>query len=238
MDDDIKKMREEVIAYSKRMLNESNIEFDNEKLDIFKSHIKDLLIIKRAYEDKLPNLRAKAEKEIVKFEFSKGGELIHRGYYCPSPIFEYIVGNVKRGRLLKRKPDFGKFTYEYGFDKEGNLIRVRGVNEFTKPTSRYDEEYLIYKGNVVYGLEFDTLGELSVVSKCNYENGNIVKYERCVCSIEEFADLNYEEYKYEGNCLTEVVLFFNIRPEIGIYEEGKYIVEQDDNGKIVKLTAF
>jgi hypothetical protein len=41
---------------------------------------------------------------------------------------------------------------------EGRLLRVKGVNEFTTPDSGFNEEYLIYIGDVVYGLEFDNLG--------------------------------------------------------------------------------
>lgn len=118
-------------------------------MNSFKKEIQALISVKKEYENRLDQLRTSADKEVTKFEYSKGGEVMHRGYYCPSPIFEYIYGNVKRGRLLKRKPDFGKFSYEYGFNKDGRLIRVKGVNEFTTPNSHFDEEYLIYDQDIV-----------------------------------------------------------------------------------------
>jgi hypothetical protein len=114
------------------------------------------------------------------------------------------------------------------------LLRVRGVNEFTTPYSRFDEEYLIYKNDIVCGIEFDNMGQIEAVSRCTYENEKIIKYERCVGGTPQFADLYYEEYFYEQNKLSEVTTF-NVTPQVEIYEEQKYKVELNENGKIVKL---
>lgn len=63
---------------------------------------------------------------------------------------------MKRGRLYKKKvPELGGYSYEYGFDQDGKLLRVKRVHEF-----RFDEEYLVYIGDVEYGLQFNNVGEL------------------------------------------------------------------------------
>ena len=232
--DDFERMLDQLQQSAKEEIKKSNIQIDKDKLSYFKDIISDLITIRNEYEDKISELRTSTEKVITKFEYSKGGEIIHRGYYCPSPILDLIVGNAKRGRLLKRKPDFGKYSYEYVFDKENRLVRVRGVNEFTTPDSRYDEEYLIYNKDIVYGVEFDNMNEINTVSRCTYENGNIIKYERSLCGTQQYADLYYEEYSYKDNMLSEVSAF-NVTPQIEIYEEQKYKVELNENGKIVKL---
>lgn len=41
-------------------------------------------------------------KQVVRYEVGVGGELMHRGYYCPSLVEDIIVGNAKRGRIAKR----------------------------------------------------------------------------------------------------------------------------------------
>lgn len=232
--DDFERMLEELLQSAKEEIKKSNILIDQDKLRDFNNIILELIVIRNEYEDKLPQLRESAEKAITQLEYSKGGETIHRGYYCPSPILDLIVGNAKRGRLLKRKPDFGKFTYEYGFDIDNRLIRVREVNEFTTPDTRYNEEYLIYNKNIVFGIEFDNTGEINTVSRCTYENGNITKYERSLCGIQQYADLYYEKYSYKDGSFSEVSTF-NITPQIGIYEEQKYMVKLNENSKIVEL---
>ncbi|PFP22595.1 hypothetical protein COJ96_25340 [Bacillus sp. AFS073361] len=143
---------------------------------------------------------------------------------------------MKRGRLFKKKkPEFGNYSYGYGFDKDGMLLRVKGVNEFTTPDSRFDEEYLIYIDEIVYGLEFDNLGEIVAVSKCIYENEKLVKYERSICGMEKFADLHYEEYTYESDRLSEVGLCFHINPQVELYDEERLSVEHDEDGNIIRL---
>lgn len=232
--DEFESMLEEMRQSTIDRIKNSNIQIDIEKLNQFKVIISDLVSFRNQYEEKLPQLRIEVEKEIVKVEYSKGGETIHRGYYCPSPVLDLIVGGLKRGKLFKRKPDFGRYSYEYGYDTNNKLIRVRGVNEFTTPDSRYDEEYLVYENDIVYGVEFDNMGDVDAVSRCTFENGNIVKYERSVCSLPQYADLYLEEYVYENNMLSEVRTF-EVTPRIELYEEQKYKVELDEDGKITKL---
>ncbi|MCF2941899.1 hypothetical protein L1N85_26625 [Paenibacillus alkaliterrae] len=238
--DEFEKMMSEINESTAKMIAElkASRQFDPAILNAFKNDVTELISIKHEYADKLSELRASVEKEVVRLEYSKGGETIHRGYYCPSPVLDLIVGGKKRGRLFKKKiPEFGSYSYEYGFDKDDRLIRVKGINEFTTPNSRFDEEYLIYRKNIVYGVEFDHLGKLHVVSKCAYNNGNIIKYEQSVCWMEIDADLYYEEYTYENNKLSEVHVFYNIEPLLGIYSESRYLVDQDEDAKIIRLTG-
>ncbi|KAB7709063.1 hypothetical protein F9802_02765 [Bacillus aerolatus] len=223
----------QLIADERRNLH---IEIDHEKLSAFKETISELANIKNEYKSNLSQLRNLTEREVGQFEYSKGGETIHRGYYCPSPIYDLIVGNAKRGRLLKKKPEFGKYSYEYGFDNQDRLIRVRGVNEFTTPISRFDEEYLIYEKDIIYSVEFSNTGEINVVSKCTYNDGNIVKYERSLVIFEEDADLHFEKYYYKNNKLSEVSIF-QVTPSIEMYGEQKYTVELNEDEQIVKLVG-
>jgi len=92
----------------------------------------------------------------------------------------------------------------------------------------------MYNKNIVYGLGFDTRGEINVVSRCTYDNGNIVKYEYCDCGLQEYANLYYEEYFYENNVLSKTTVF-DVIPKIDFYTEDKYEIELNESGKIVKL---
>ncbi|WP_227936421.1 hypothetical protein [Alkalihalobacillus deserti] len=213
-------------------------QMDQSVLDGFVKIIAELVNIKHDFGNKLFELRAAVEEQVVRLEYSKGGETIHRGFYCPSLVQDIVVGGAKRGRLFKKKiPEFGNYSYEYGFDKDGRLLRIKGMHEFSTPDSGFDEEFLLYNGNVVYGLEFTHIGELELVSRCFYDNGKLLKYERSQCGMEKFADLHYEEYTYDNNRLTEVALFYNITPQLGLYEEQRLRVENDEDGNMIKLTS-
>ncbi|MFX3674773.1 MAG: hypothetical protein ACE3JQ_10035 [Paenisporosarcina sp.] len=135
---------------------------------------------------------------------------------------------------MKRKPEFGKYSYEYGFNKNGLLVGIKGVNEFTTPVSHFDEEYLIYNKDIVYSVELTNTRQLDMVSKYTYDNGNIVKYERSLVVLEERADLWFERYHYINKRLSEVSIF-QVTPSIELYEEQKYKVELNEERNVVKL---
>ncbi|MBI0579967.1 hypothetical protein IEC97_21640 [Neobacillus cucumis] len=93
---------------------------------------------------------------------------------------------------------------------------------------------MLYNDDIISGVEFRHTGDIVAVSRCTYKNNNIVKYESSVCSLPQYADLYMEEYAYENNLLSEIITF-EVTPRIEIYEEQKYKVELNKNGKIVKL---
>ena len=68
-------------------------------------------------------LREKALAETRYTEYAKGGKTFHRGYYCPSPVQDLIVGNANRGRLLKRRPAVN-YDYIYYLNEARQIIMV------------------------------------------------------------------------------------------------------------------
>ncbi|WNS78976.1 hypothetical protein RRU94_03280 [Domibacillus sp. DTU_2020_1001157_1_SI_ALB_TIR_016] len=215
--------------------NSMNVEIDTEKMDSFKKTIDELQHVKNKFKDKHSCLQDTAVKDIIRFEYAKGGESIHRGYYCPNLVYDLVVGNAKRGRLYKRKPQPGKFTYEYGFDREGRLLRVRKTTEFTASTGQFNEEFLLYEEDAVYSVCFHHTSNLEVVSKCIYDSGKVTRYERSLFLLQH-AELYSEEYSYE-NGMPSHVSIFNVMPSIHLYEEQKYMIKCSDEGEIKKLTG-
>lgn len=212
----------------------SEVEIDSAKIDYFKNIQLEHEKIKKEYADKLSNLRTLAEETIVKLEYSKGGELLHRGFYCPSVVIECVVGGLKRGRLYKRKiPVLGDYSYEYGFDADGKLIRVKRFVDLTTKDNHFEEEYLIYLNDVVYGVEFDRFGKLTGISRCFYNNGILTKYEGNI-----IGKLYYEEYTYDNNEYAEVTVFFDIMPNLNKYNQEKLLIEQDEEGNISKIISL
>ena len=131
------------------------------------------------------------DKTVVRREQATGGGVMHRGYYCPSLVMDIAIGNVNRGRLIKRLRT-QKITYTYGFDSLDRLVTV--VNH-TEVGDFF--EYIIYEGNVQYGVQFhhnSWSGEyLHDISRCCYEKSKLKSYERYV-----YDDYNKKFSLYQG----------------------------------------
>ena len=131
------------------------------------------------------------DQTVVRREQATGGGVMHRGYYCPSLVMDIAIGNVNRGRLIKRLRT-QKITYTYGFDA---LDRLVTVVEHTEEGDFF--EYIIYEGNVQYGVQFhhhSWSGEyLHDISRCCYEKSKLKSYERYV-----YDDYNKKFSLYQG----------------------------------------
>ncbi len=155
------------------------------------------LQIAEMYSEKIPFLYDEIKRNVFREEYGKGGELLHRGYYCPSPIFDIVVGNVSRGRLLKRPTSNSNPTYRYGFDDNGNLLTVIHPN---------GTEIIIRQGEMEIGIDFDAENEIQAICWCIFSNGTIQSY---VFSLyhsfeKKIAEYRRENYIYSKNGLTSV----------------------------------
>lgn len=111
-----------------------------------------------------------AERNAVFRETARGGEMLHRGFYCPSQILDIVAGGVQRGKpvpaaRLRKSPD-----YAYGFDTKDRLVTVSRENE---------RELVFYENGVETGLTFAEPGgegDIRYLSECVYEDGRIMSY--------------------------------------------------------------
>lgn len=130
------------------------------------------------YKDNLDELYIGAENNVVRKEYGRGGEVIHRGFYCPSPVQDIIVGNCNRGKLVKnprKQPD-----YEFGFDRDDRLILVKQFcvyNNNIPPTTEllfYDSDEV---NSILYQKDDKYSFRISQLTRCVYENGSIKTYD-------------------------------------------------------------
>ena len=145
-------------------------------------------------------LKESSDTNTVRREFASQSRYLHRGFYCPSPVLDKIIGNAKRGRILKRITSASKPTHEYGFDAAGRLLWCTSFDRGAVLTT----EYLIYDEGNVYGITFNTFG-LEAITEEVYEGGRLVRYLRCLCTdfdnAVEYSQLECELYSYEENRL-------------------------------------
>ena len=64
----------------------------------------------------------------VRFEYAAAGD-IHRGFYCPSPVLDIVIGNVHRGRILKRVTARSKISHRFGFDAGNTLVYAETLDD-------------------------------------------------------------------------------------------------------------
>lgn len=180
---------------------------------------KHLLNCQKTYSALISNIKRK--------EYSTGGELLPRGFYCPSPIYDIVTGNCNRGKLLKRITSRSKPTYEYCFNNDNKLIIV---NHLYKKCS----EFLEYADNIVVGITFSRGENVEIISviECLYDtNGRIVSYTVANSSFNDcHMDQLYKElYLYNQKGLYKAEIFDYLDDnQGGIVNHDIYSFKHDD----------
>lgn len=170
-------------------------------------------------------LRKKALAETCYREYSKGGESMHRGYYCPSPVYDLLVGNVNRGRLLKRRPAVN-YDYIYYLNEARQIIMVDAF-------ATWKDDWLKYYKKTLYTREFifhEENVETSVEYKLNSLLGYIHMYSASLCDydagkLRAYRHLNMYTYRRDDGS------FYAERDSYTLYAED---YEYDDSGLMCK----
>lgn len=175
----------------------------------------------------IQSIMCTAEENVARVETEVGGD-IHRGVYCPSPVYDLIIGNVKRGRILKRVTTASKPSHQFGFSKDGKLLFSR----FFYDGVPVKTEYILFQGDYVYGLTVDPEYGLTDFCEEYYENQQLLRYQymnmfsvgngqisSILHSEAYFYDVNglktckWEEYETFANMLS--IQFYNFEREDG-----------------------
>lgn len=169
------------------------------------------------------------QKQVNRYEYGVGGEVLQRGYYCPSPIIDIVVGNCNRGRIVKRMTEKAKknISFEYGF-QDDKLLFVKRIGE----SSIYEYEYISYHDNKQIGYTFDAEMDLITISECIFNNDKLISYfvvhltnlydENCIYSCEK------EIYEYTNGMLHSATLY--TKQTLNICDHDKYIFDHDEDG--------
>lgn len=174
--------------------------------------------------EKYNEFYSRVTKNITKKEYGSKGDVIHRGYYCPSPVQDIVIGNSKRGKLTKNRKRVLSTGYEYGFDKNNRLICVRCIE-----TSSI--EFIEYKENYSIGYEFDiseSKPQIQSINECFFDDlGRIILYINAFRQIDKFKELQYEQFEYSefGICIDYFVNYI-----YGIVSYKGYVFHHNKDG--------
>ena len=125
----------------------------------------------RSEEKNLTEVLSQAEQNVTRIEYGRGGEMMHRGYYCPSKVSDICIGNIKRGRILKKLATNSKPSYLYGFNSKNKLILVTRVHEVGNTY-----EVIRRQGNIELGIIFSQSLDIEAISKCVFDDGRLQSY--------------------------------------------------------------
>ena len=180
----------------------------------------------------IQRLMEQSEKtEIVREAYCCGATL-HRGYYHPSPVYDLIVGNTKRGRLSAKSTR--PYSHRYCFDRNDKLVRIEYLHD-----GRVSHiEYLDYCEQFVRGITVDCNGFLSAVTEEQYSHNRIVSFSISQCYHVNGAytcfDYHKEEYCYDEYGLSKCQ-FVNLTPGSGYMVDEVYSFDRE-NGFLVSFS--
>lgn len=125
-------------------------------------------------------------------QYGIGGECLHRGYYCPSKIYDIVVGNISRGRITKQEPVDSLPPFTFGFDSQNKLILVK------QPDS---SELIYYKDQSEIGISVSNEMKIQSLSKCHFCEGKLYSYSFCLFDpyTRRIVELTKEKYAYLKN---------------------------------------
>ena len=149
----------------------------------------------KAEKERAEALQSDLAAKTVREERSRGGETIHRGFYCPSLIADIVIGNCKRGSLCKE--DHPKAIYTHYFDGDDRHIATKQEDYGIAST-----EYILHSDNKSLGIMFDEDDQIVTVAECEYDgNGRIIKYIYALCDSTKNAvvQCDKELYTYSGD---------------------------------------
>lgn len=118
------------------------------------------------------------------------------GYYDPRFMEPLVVGNVLRGRLIKKNVFDSKYWHQYGISGEDELIFIKRKCTETA----YENEYLLHKDGCVTGITYDITSPDEVMRyvECHFnDKRQIVQYKYLYLIGEEPSELVLEDYHYD-----------------------------------------
>lgn len=193
--------------------------------------------IRLEYSESYDDLMENITKEIARKEYASNGINIYRGYYCPSLIQDIVVGNLKRGKLLKRITSRSNPTYEYCFDKNDNLILVNDLKDGKVIASEFILNENDYSLGVKYVFDcFDSKPNIENISECFYDDtGKMLRYVKGFYSLYSFSEVEFEQYEYNEEGLYKAYMMDLVG---GYYDYNIYIFTHNAEGYLSDYLAL
>ena len=221
--DELQKMTQDM----KTQLPKPKIELIQE----YQNYIDQMIAIADCYQTSYQQLDDQMSQNSSHLEYASGGECIHRGFLCPSPILDQVVGGCNRGKRIKGLRVNTKNYYVYHFDDRNKLI---GIEKYVNGTC-YEKEIMIEKELIVYGISYH-MHDLSIglISMETYDEMLHLKHYITVMpdiytGNKQHSIRTSERYIYnELNQLEKVILVLEGYPSLHMLNEEEILCEASD----------
>ncbi len=199
-----------------------------------------MLSVGERYQERYDELARQISEDTVRIEYASGGELLHRGYHCPSPLLDKLVGGYKRGRKVREPKAGTKYYYKYYYDEHNRMLRC----DKYEGNRCLEIEFMINEDDHRYGLSF--LPDCNAINRLSLEKysaiGLLGKY---LTVLPDFytGEQNHsihtsEKYEYdENNQIAKVVFVSGGVPKLKLLQEEMYTVLRDEHQAVVGFKA-
>ena len=167
-----------------------------------------------------------AKQASVYHAYGRGGEIIHRGFLCPSPVEDLVITNVNRGRLIQKPRVQPSFVY--GFNRDGMLCWV---------SSSVQTEAVYWDGAVQYSIGMSS-GKVRTYSECRFLNDRITQYLLYDEHVEGVTFLlHLEKYAYDEHGIREALYQEHFQHKDAYFVSPDKICRfvHDEDGRVVRF---
>lgn len=206
---------------------------EGEKMTYFQSILDELKQIAQSYQSHFPELEESVREKTALTTLSEGGDCIHRGIHCPSPILNLLAG-CNQGTQVSNREEIRDNYYEYRFNSSGDLLAALHFDARASMTEPDFVEFILRRNDVEYGITYHQgWSEVSHVSKTIFRDGQIQNYAAADYDEAHPDDmfLHYEEFQYAHDIPVQVDVYFGISPELGMYEQDTFQVFFENAGE-------
>ena len=190
-----------------------------DKMEYFSSILLELKELGEFYSRAFPEFIESSKQKTARVLYVQGGDCVHRGILCPSPVLNLIVGCNKGMEISSTEAATDNY-YKYRFDKADDLFSISHYDYSTSKEVPDTIEFIVRRDNIEYGITFHSgWKEVSNISKSVFRNGLLENYSVADFdkSMPEEMYLHYEEYSYENDRPVQADVYFGISPELDMY---------------------
>lgn len=159
---------------------------------------------------------------------------LFRGYYHPSPVYDLIVGNTKRGSRRNGNIQNANISHRYLFNSSGSLVCIENMHNGEVACT----EFLNYKQNTRIGITIEK-NQVRGIAEEQFNNGELVSFSRLICHSVDGQyvpfSLHWEKFFYQGEHLSECELVSNFNPHYSPFTFERYQFESQ-NGLLTAYT--
>ena len=160
------------------------------------------------YIDILESEYNKAMKNVVREELSSGSDMA-LGFYNPSPVLDLVVGNVHRGKILKRITNRSKPDTKYGFGADGRMVAFSVIRD--EPVRGGVHGFVTYDGNSATYLQFQKWHEILDVDwimQTEYDiTGKLTCFTEVLFIGDTCSEMRQEIYTYNEEYMTHYIMW-------------------------------